>query len=605
MVQTLAQVREFYRWLTAPLKIQYHDASQPSVMLAGAYIVYNRVSFGITIAVAAAILSTFWGWMPLPILGGWVGGLLLLTLLRARNLWIISRVGLTERSAGRILRQAPFWISGAGLIWGSSIAAFQWLDPQHEMIMTMAVAAVASGASVTLSPVQTAMRLFTIFALTPYAVYYALVPGGIGVPFATFTLLLAGGMSIASRIVYRSMLSSYRSQETAENANRRFLVAQNEWAELSGTAEAFALFDEDSGLLLWNDAYCTLLGLSRNALSRGMTALEVYAVATIRNLPEMHILSGDQNALESFVVTVAELQLGESWLRSTVRRLANGHVAVSHVDVTSLKLREAELLALQLDLEAARAGAEEASQAKSRFLANISHELRTPLNAVIGFSDLLVQDADRSNEKMDKQRDYARLILYSGHHLLSLVDDMLDLARIESGKVSVDPHAIDICELVRTASHIAMGRQIGTHRRIILTGVEAPQSVYADPRLLRQALINIVGNAIKFSEVDNPIEVEVRNAGAEVIVTVVDHGIGIPEDMLEEVLKPFAQVESSDTRRYGGVGLGLPLAKQFLEMMGGSLTLSSTLKLGTTVRLAMPTSEPESDAAVVRRSATR
>lgn len=603
MVQTLAQARDFIRWLTAPLQIQYHDAAQPSVMLASAYIVYNRVNFGITSVTAAAILATFWGWIPLPILAGWVGGLLVLTALRARNLWIISRAGMSERTAERILRQAPFWLSAAGFVWGSSIAAFLWLDPQREMIMTMAVAAVASGASVTLAPVQKAMRLFTICALTPYAIYYAFVPGGIGLPFAVFTILLASGMSVASRIVYRSLLSSYRSQETAQNANRRFLSAQSEWAELSGAAEAFALFDVEGGLLLWNDAYSTLLGLSRNTLSRGMTAQEIHAVAMVRNLPEMQIQMNDREALESFVVTVAELQLGDSWLRSTVRRLSNGHIAVSHVDVTSLKLREAELLALQLDLETARAGAEAASQAKSRFLANISHELRTPLNAVIGFSDLLMQDPERSGGKADKHRDYARLILYSGHHLLSLVDDMLDLARIESGKVSVEPHTIDISELVKTASQIAMGRQIGTHRRIILTGLDTPQNVYADPRLLRQALINIVGNAIKFSEVDDVIEVEVCNRGSEVVVTVVDHGIGIPEDMLEEVLKPFAQVEASETRRYGGVGLGLPLAKQFLEMMGGTLTLSSKLHVGTTVTLVLQTSEPAPSLAAVRRSA--
>lgn len=601
MVQILAHTRDFIRWLTAPLQIQYHDASQPSIMLASAYIVYNRVNFGITSVAAVAILATFWGWVPEPILCGWVGCLLVLTALRARNLWIISRVGVTARAAERILRQASLWLTAAGLVWGASIAAFWWLDPQRQMIMTMTVAAVASGAWVILSPVQTAMRLFTICALTPYAVYYALAPGGVGLPFATFIVLLAGGMSLASRIVYRSLLSSYRSQETAQNANRRFLTAQNEWAELSGAAEAFALFDEEGGLLLWNDAYSTLLGLSRNALSRGMTAREIGAVAMVRNLPEMQILTDDREALESFAVTIAELQLGRSWLRSTVRRLSNGHVAVSHVDVTSLKLREAELLALQLDLEAARVGAEEASQAKSRFLANISHELRTPLNAVIGFSDLLVQDAERTGDKAEKQRDYARLILYSGHHLLSLVDDMLDLARIESGKVSVDLHAIDICELVKTASHIAMGRQIGTHRRIVLTGIETPHSVYADPRLLRQALINIVGNAIKFSDVDDPIEIAVSKSGPQIVVTIVDHGIGIPEDMLEEVLKPFAQVESSETRRYGGVGLGLPLAKQFLEMMGGTLTLSSTLQVGTTVTLAVPAAVL--DAGAARRSA--
>lgn len=573
-------------------------------MLASAYMVYSRVSFGIALLTVTAILCIFWGWMPTAPLIGWCATLLLLMMLRVRSLWRFNATVLTQEIAETMLKRAPFWLSLTGILWGTSIISFVWLDPQREMIMTMAILAVVSGATVTLSPVQPGMRLFISWVLFPYAVYYIiLTPDNAGIPFGVFAIMLALFMSVASRIVYRSLLYSYRAQETAQNANKRLLMAQNEWAELSGTSEAFALFDEFSCLLIWNDAYSTILGLPRTALTRGMKALEIDAIARIPNLPEMAILIDSKEGYQPFAVTVAELQLGENWLRCTVRCLSNGHVAVSHVDVTNLKMREAELLALQLDLEAAKASAEEASQAKSRFLANISHELRTPLNAVIGFSDLMAQDAERTGNKADNQREYARLILYSGHHLLSLVDDMLDLARIESGKVSLDVRAIEICELVKTASQIAMGRQIGTHRRIILTGISSPCSVYADPRLLRQALINIVGNAIKFSEVEDPIEIEVRYNGGEVVVTVIDHGIGISEDMLEEVLKPFAQVESSETRRYGGVGLGLPLAKQFLEMMGGTLTLSSTLRVGTTVRLTVPVAQPETLAGTARYSA--
>jgi two-component system, cell cycle sensor histidine kinase PleC len=290
-----------------------------------------------------------------------------------------------------------------------------------------------------------------------------------------------------------------------------------------------------------------------------------------------------------------EIALGSKWYRSTVRRLENGHVAVSHVDITALKSRETELLALQSMLEEARDSAEQASTAKSRFLANMSHELRTPLNAVIGFSDLMLHQMRKSGVPLTTPHaGYVQTIFDSGHHLLSIVEDMLDLARIEAGKLSYVESDVELVGLIRASVDLAVGRQVLSLANIGLDLPDTELWMSLDARLTRQALINLVGNALKFtrsragkSDGKVYLALGVRDDG-DVEITVRDEGIGIPAHLIDEVLKPFAQVDGHEARRFGGVGLGLPLAKQFIELQGGTLSLDSVQNFGTTAHMILP-----------------
>ena len=193
---------------------------------------------------------------------------------------------------------------------------------------------------------------------------------------------------------------------------------------------------------------------------------------------------------------------------------------MSHVDITALKNREAELLDLRDELEAARDEAEAASQAKSRFLANMSHELRTPLNAVIGFSDIMVQDCATGRDNSPMHAQYARTILESGQHLLSIVEDMLDLARIEAGKLRVLESNVDLVDLVRSASAMALGRGTTTGVTLRERLPEQPLPMRLDARLIRQALINLVGNALKFSRPNSEVTIALTgpdDAGGDVL----------------------------------------------------------------------------------------
>ena len=232
--------------------------------------------------------------------------------------------------------------------------------------------------------------------------------------------------------------------------------------------------------------------------------------------------------------------------------------------------------------------AESANQAKTTFLANMSHELRTPLNAIIGFADLMMQDHARGSSDAARHENYARIISDSGHHLLGIVEDMLDLARIEAGKLKLLDSPSDLAEIARSAARIAFGRSSESGAMLIeqLPGTAVMARV--DPRLMRQAIINLLGNAIKFSPPRGRVWLEMTQAEDGVRIAVRDEGAGIPPERVAEVLEPFAQLESGEARRFGGVGLGLPLAKQFIEMHGGRLTLECGSGRGTCACLWLP-----------------
>jgi signal transduction histidine kinase len=240
------------------------------------------------------------------------------------------------------------------------------------------------------------------------------------------------------------------------------------------------------------------------------------------------------------------------------------------------------------EAEAARSLAEAASQAKSEFLATMSHELRTPLNAVIGFSQIMMSET-LGPIGSPQYRDYAKDIHDSGVHLLEIINDILDLSKAEAGKLDLDEDWVDVQDAVTAACRLIGPRaeraQLSVVQRI---PVNLP-ALWADERKLKQILLNLVSNSVKFTPAGGRIEI---SAGLEapngLSILVQDSGIGIPASDLERVLEPFVQVENSLTRSYQGSGLGLPLAAKMTELHGGKLSIASQLGRGTLVRLAFP-----------------
>jgi signal transduction histidine kinase len=261
--------------------------------------------------------------------------------------------------------------------------------------------------------------------------------------------------------------------------------------------------------------------------------------------------------------------------------MPNGAVVSVYSDVTDIKASERKLIE-------ARSQAELANHAKGEFLANMSHELRTPLNAIIGFSEVI------SNELFgpivnEKYLEYITDIHASSLHLLSIINDVLDMSKIEAGKVELAKEVVPMQSLI--AEVMRMVHERARCRDIELTAqmLEEEVDIWADERSMKQIFLNLLSNAIKFSKEGGTVYVRVIADGPDVAVfEIEDHGIGMNKEEQERALQPFGQAQPATTRTYGGTGLGLPITKGLVEAHGGTLTISSRAGVGTTVRVALP-----------------
>ncbi len=244
-----------------------------------------------------------------------------------------------------------------------------------------------------------------------------------------------------------------------------------------------------------------------------------------------------------------------------------------------------ELKARNAQLQEALSAAQAAATAKSEFLAMMSHELRTPLNAIIGFSEVMDMAAFGPLGN-DTYKGYAGDILSSGRHLLSLINDILDLVKLEAGQMELQRERIEMGAVVDACRRLVSEQ---ARRKQIAIDVDVPPGLFvmADPRRLRQLWLNILSNAVKFTPDRGSIRLWAE-AGEKVRVYCRDTGIGIPPDKLEMVFEPFRQVDSSLARKHEGTGLGLPISRSIAEQHGGTLTLESEPQVGTTLILALP-----------------
>ncbi len=231
--------------------------------------------------------------------------------------------------------------------------------------------------------------------------------------------------------------------------------------------------------------------------------------------------------------------------------------------------------------------AEASNSAKSAFLANMSHELRTPLNAVIGFSELVTRDLEQGRNDPPKHLDYLKDVSNSAAHLMKLLNDILDLARIEAGKLDLREQPMDLRECIDGCATIMEERfaRAGVTLRIDLP--DGLPGLLADETKVKQVLLNLLSNAVKFTTEGGAVTVTARRADG-LVVRVSDTGIGIAPGDIDKVMSPFGQVESALSRKYDGAGLGLPISQALMEMHDGSLGLESVPGKGTTVALVFP-----------------
>ena len=280
-----------------------------------------------------------------------------------------------------------------------------------------------------------------------------------------------------------------------------------------------------------------------------------------------------------------------NWLQVTRHPTADGGVVVTCTDITALKEREADLRRASLQAVHAKEAAEDASRSKSHFLANMSHELRTPLNAVIGFSEI-IKGAMLGDDSIEPYRGYAQDIYVSGKHLLDLINDILDMSKIEAGKLELAEESIDITVAINASMRLLQER---AHQNRITISSEVATDLprlKADLRKVKQITINLLSNAVKFTPEEGRVTASAFvDCDGSMVLRITDTGIGIDEKDIAKVLSPFGQAEAGFDRQYEGTGLGLSLTKALTELHGGQLVIESKTEgpeTGTSVSAIFP-----------------
>jgi two-component system, cell cycle sensor histidine kinase PleC len=375
--------------------------------------------------------------------------------------------------------------------------------------------------------------------------------------------------------------------------------------------EAFVLWDADNRLVLCNSNFQQLHHLPDAVVAAG-TFYETVVAAGRKPILRTTI-ANEEGQPPGARTLEAQLEDGR-WMHISERRTKDGGYVSVGTDITKIKQHEqklvegekrqistindlrrsqqalerqtGELADLAEKYAEEKRRAEEANQTKSKFLANMSHELRTPLNAIIGFSEIM-ESGMFGPLGAKKYSEYSRDIRESGQYLLDVINDILDMSKIEAGGIHLAPEDVDLARTLADCLRVIWGR--ASEKRLALNShIDRGIHLRADRRALKQIALNLLSNAVKFTPDGGTVTVRGRVRGGKVTIAISDNGIGIPKEALGKLGRPFEQVESQLTKRHQGSGLGLAIAKSLAELHGGSMRISSLLGRGTTVLVRLP-----------------
>ncbi len=375
--------------------------------------------------------------------------------------------------------------------------------------------------------------------------------------------------------------------------------------------EAFVLWDAEDRLVLCNSHFQRLHKLPDSAVTPG-TSYET--VIEVGKMPEVRTRLHDAGTQAPGARTF-EAQLDDgSWLHISERRTKDGGYVSVGTDITRIKEHEQKLVDNDLRLRATvndlkrsqtaleqqaleladlaekyseeKNRAEEANQTKSKFLANMSHELRTPLNAIIGFSEIM-ESGMFGTLGSEKYQEYCHDILTSGHYLLEVINDILDMSKIEAGRMKLDMESLDLSKTLAESLRVVSGRA-DDKNLVVSADIEGTISVVADRRAIKQIIVNLLSNAVKFTPDGGKVTVRSRLLRDSIVLMIADTGIGIAPHSLARLGRPFEQVESQLTKTYHGSGLGLAIARSLTQLHGGTMRLRSRLGTGTVVCVSLP-----------------
>jgi len=372
--------------------------------------------------------------------------------------------------------------------------------------------------------------------------------------------------------------------------------------------EGFCLFDPDKRLVQFNEQFRQMYPKTAPVIRPGITMTDLLREAAANDElgqgdnPEQVAQDIEQRILGSDRVSY-ERQLADGrWILISQRATAEGGYVGIRTDITAVKEKEqalqrirdeleaknAELVTLTEQLKSARLAAEENSRAKSRFLAHMSHELRTPLNGILGFAEI-ISSGLFGPVQPSRYQEYSELIHSNGKLLLSLINDILDMSKIEAGKMelAIEPHAIEpLAESCR-----AMMAGLARDNAVVLKVAIDPdcRQILADARAAKQMILNLVSNAIKFTPAGGTVTIGFADLGSEGIeIAVTDTGIGMTPEELKKAMQPFGQIDSELALQHRGTGIGLSLVKSLAELHGGTLLMTSEKGRGTRAAILLP-----------------
>ena len=375
-----------------------------------------------------------------------------------------------------------------------------------------------------------------------------------------------------------------RNRLTAERERERQTLS----AAIATISDGFVLYDKDDRIVVCNDRVREIYPGIADLFRPGTSFREILEIAVTRpvvdlagHTPEEWIAGRMRQHAAPHSVVEYSYQ-GDLWVRISERKTQDGGTVAVYTDITELKRR-------QMELEQAREQAEQASRTKSRFLASMSHELRTPLNAIIGLTEMMVNNAARFGT--EKAVEPLRRVERAGKHLLDLINQVLDLSKIEAGKLDLNPEMVNVARLVDEVIGTARPMAEQNKNQLSLDCPAGIAPIVVDALRLRQILLNLLSNACKFTK-GGEVSLRVRSVSIEsrpwLEFAVADTGIGMTPEQVGKLFEEFTQADQSTARRYGGTGLGLAISRRLCRMMGGDVTVTSKPGKGSLFVVRLP-----------------
>ncbi|WP_018235367.1 response regulator [Ensifer sp. BR816] len=391
-----------------------------------------------------------------------------------------------------------------------------------------------------------------------------------------------GAMAKTLSLFQQNAIEKKKLEDEAERQRRTIAAA------LEAISDGFVLYDPDDRILVANSKYCEIFPSHKPNELRGKSFREILEQNVARGRVDLEGRSPEEWIEERLRLhqdpagLVDERRFDDKWVRITKRKIPDGGTVAVYTDITELKRR-------QVELERAKSNAEAASEAKSRFLASMSHELRTPLNAIIGYSEMLIEEARDHNE--DELVPDLEKIASAGRHLLSLINDILDLSKIEANKMEVFLETFGVAELLGDV-RATVAPLMAKNGNAFVQDIDGDLGeMHSDQTKLRQNLFNLLSNAAKFTnggKVTLSARREARADGDWLVFKVSDTGIGMTPEQQERLFNAFTQADASTTRNYGGTGLGLSITRSFSRMIGGVVNVESEVGKGSVFTMEVP-----------------